>query len=373
MQDIQIETVGNMSQEEKIAFILETMRLCLDLNDFVRARIISKKITKRTISKLPDPVKNPKGYNDMQDLKIKYHKLMIRYFEHERDFLEITKAHISLFETPKVMENEDQWKECLENMVLFVILTPFSNHSHDIMHHIWNEKKLAITFSLRPFREILKLFIEADLINWGQFQKNYGDLLKSHDAFKISPISNPNDEKHGSERMKFLHQRITEHNIRIIARHYTRIRIPRLSHLLGVDDDITEEFISKMVVEKVISAKIDRIDGIIAFKHLPTQFTEEEMLFDASKANQQKISVLATPAHEKVKSAEILAAAQETGVKISDQQILDNWSSSIGITLKLLENSVHIIEKERSLAEAEKMTQKAIQASQKKKKVSTEE
>lgn len=47
MQEVAVETFGAMAKTEKIAFILEQVRLCLDRQDFVRAQILSRKINPR--------------------------------------------------------------------------------------------------------------------------------------------------------------------------------------------------------------------------------------------------------------------------------------------------------------------------------------
>lgn len=70
----------------------------------------------------------------------------------------------------------------------------------------------------------------------------------------------------------------------------------RLSQLLYLSEVKTEEFLSKMVTSKTISAKIDRIDSIVNFKK-PQQA----------------------------------------------QDILNGWSSDIVQLLNLLEKSVHLI------------------------------
>ena len=41
----QVDTYGSMQREEKVRFVLEQMRLCLAKKDFVRAQIVSKKIS----------------------------------------------------------------------------------------------------------------------------------------------------------------------------------------------------------------------------------------------------------------------------------------------------------------------------------------
>ena len=43
----QVETYGSMERKEKVEFILEQMRLCLATKDYIRAQIISKKISIR--------------------------------------------------------------------------------------------------------------------------------------------------------------------------------------------------------------------------------------------------------------------------------------------------------------------------------------
>jgi 26S proteasome regulatory subunit N5 len=48
MQEVAVETYGALCKEEKLAFILEHVRLVLDRGDFTRAQILSKKVNPRT-------------------------------------------------------------------------------------------------------------------------------------------------------------------------------------------------------------------------------------------------------------------------------------------------------------------------------------
>jgi 26S proteasome regulatory subunit N5 len=48
MQEVAVETYGALSKEEKVAFILEQVRLVLERGDFTRAQILAKKINART-------------------------------------------------------------------------------------------------------------------------------------------------------------------------------------------------------------------------------------------------------------------------------------------------------------------------------------
>lgn len=45
LQEVAVETYGAMAKSEKIAFILEQVRLCMDKGDYVRAQILSRKIS----------------------------------------------------------------------------------------------------------------------------------------------------------------------------------------------------------------------------------------------------------------------------------------------------------------------------------------
>ena len=44
MQEIAVETFGAMHRSEKIAYVLEQMRLCMDNSDFTRAQILGRKV-----------------------------------------------------------------------------------------------------------------------------------------------------------------------------------------------------------------------------------------------------------------------------------------------------------------------------------------
>ncbi|KAL6549673.1 hypothetical protein OROHE_008404 [Orobanche hederae] len=87
--DFQVETFGAMAKTEKIAFILEQVRLCLDRQDYVRAQILSRKISSRVFEVDTSKEKKPskEGENIVEepapdissllDLKHIYYQLMI--------------------------------------------------------------------------------------------------------------------------------------------------------------------------------------------------------------------------------------------------------------------------------------------------------
>jgi 26S proteasome regulatory subunit N5 len=52
MQEVAVETYGALSKEEKVAFVLEQVRLVLDRGDYARAQILAKKVNPRTFAEL---------------------------------------------------------------------------------------------------------------------------------------------------------------------------------------------------------------------------------------------------------------------------------------------------------------------------------
>lgn len=47
----------------------------------------------------------------LQELKLKYYKLMIELCQHEKDYVAICKHYRAIFDTPQVQKEEELWKE----------------------------------------------------------------------------------------------------------------------------------------------------------------------------------------------------------------------------------------------------------------------
>merc|ERR1712244_39496 len=80
-----------------------------------------------------------------------------------------------------------------------------------------------------------------------------------------------------SDLMDRLRDKVIEHNIGVVAAYYDRISTKRLSQFLSIDIAKTEQYVSRMVTEKELFARINRLDGIIRFRR---RQTENEMLND---------------------------------------------------------------------------------------------
>ncbi|KAI8895403.1 hypothetical protein BC833DRAFT_623051 [Globomyces pollinis-pini] len=245
LQELQVETYGSMEKREKTDFILEQFRLCLAKKDYVRAQIISRKISTKFFE---DP--------QYSDLKIRYYTLMIQHSIHGDEFLKTCKNYRSLYDTPIVKENDAQWKEALTNSVLFITLAPFDNEQSDLIHRINQDPQLA---KLPLIKNFLKCFITNELMRWSKIDELYGATLKATNVFPVA-------QEEGKKRYEVLHKRVIEHNIRVISKYYKRITLKKLTVLLDLPAAEAEEFLSDLVVKKTIYARIDRLAGIVNFE-----------------------------------------------------------------------------------------------------------
>lgn len=113
--------------------------------------------------------------------------------------------------------------------------------------------KKLLTYELMPLEENK---IEEHLRKFEPFRQNVTTNAKSH-------------------MLAFL-QQLVQHNIRVIQKYYSKIRLERISQLIGVSVERTEKEIGDMVVNKRIQAKINRLSGIVVFSQRK-QFTNEKL------------------------------------------------------------------------------------------------
>ena len=96
-----------------------------------------------------------------------------------------------------------------------------------------------------------------------------------------------------------LRDRVVQHNLRVVARYYQRIRSARLAALLGLSYDTLETHLAEIASGGDLYLKIDRPAGIVSF-HEP----------------------------------------------LNPEQVLTEWSSDVAKMLHLMEATCHIINRE---------------------------
>lgn len=131
-----------------------------------------------------------------------------------------------------------------------------------------------------PFSNLVKSFVTRELMRWPGIESIYGPFLQTTPVFS------------NAAQWEDLHTRVIEHvrrswqlwfaqadpvvqNIRVVSQYYTRIRLSRLTTLLDLTPQQTEETLARLVVSKTIWARMDRPAGIVNFT--PKQSAEDVM------------------------------------------------------------------------------------------------
>ena len=242
--ELAVETFGSMDRREKHEIIMEQMRLYKLRNDWARMGIVGKKI-------------NTKFFQDRKqhDLKLRFYDLMISFSLNARKPLDVCKHYYEIFDTPMIKEDPVKAADTLRNIIVFLVLSPYDNEQSDLMARI---EKLQELDKVPEHKNLLKCFTTPELMRWPGIDSLYNPILRS------TPTFDKSDE--GSYRWEELHNRVVEHNIRVVAKYYTRITLKRLSELLDLGQDATETSLSGLVTNHTVHAKIDRPAGLVNFE-----------------------------------------------------------------------------------------------------------
>ncbi|KAI3694734.1 hypothetical protein L1987_77704 [Smallanthus sonchifolius] len=267
MQEIAVETFGAMAKTEKIAFILEQVRLCLDRQDYVRAQILSRKISPRVFDadtskekKKPKEGESiveeaPADIPSLLELKRIYYELMIRYYSHSNDYLEICRCYKSIYEIPSVKEDSSKWIPVLRKICWYLVLAPHDPMQSSLLNSTLDDKNLS---EIPHFRSLLKQLITMEVIQWTALWNTFKDEFENEKNMLGGSL--------GDKAADDLKERVIEHNILVVSKYYARITVKRLAELLCLTVEEAEKHLSDMVVSKALVAKIDRPLGIVSFQ-----------------------------------------------------------------------------------------------------------
>jgi 26S proteasome regulatory subunit N5 len=272
LQELQVETYGSMEKREKVELILEQMRFCLAIKDYIRTQIISKKISTKYFED-----------ESTHDLKILYYTRMIEMDQHEDNYLSICRHYRAMLATPRVQENSELKKEHLRSAVLYLVLSPYTNEQADLLHRMLEEKALE---SIPKYKSLLELFKNQEIIQWRVLCAGYEQELRTQAVFSAT--------EQGERRWKHLKDRVVEHNIRIMAKYYIKIHLKRMSELLELQSKEVEEVLCSMVVAGSVTAKVDRPEGVVYFQALKDP---NELLNDWSQNLNSLMNLIARTTH----------------------------------------------------------------------------
>ncbi|KAH7885964.1 hypothetical protein F5I97DRAFT_1183425 [Phlebopus sp. FC_14] len=290
LSDLQVETYSSMERREKTEFILEQMRLLIALARMKDAEVTGKggKDAKSVLGGgEPEWVKARVGgrkvnetflkEKENEDLKLKFYDLMIQQALHQTAYLEVAKHYEKVWDTPSIKEDESKSRAALEHIVYYVVLAPHDNEQSDMLHHWFVNPALE---KLELHYNLVKSFVTRELMRWPGIESIYGPFLRTTPVFSVA------------KQWEDLHTRVIEHslqNIRVVARYYTRITLARLTALLDLPPQQTEETLAKLVVSKTIWARIDRPAGIVSFT---SKRSAEDVMNDWSSDMQKLLGLV---------------------------------------------------------------------------------
>ena len=277
-----------MSRREKTEFILEQVALCIEKGDWTQAGILARKISTRYFNRRPkrtpeeiekrkkekeekarkdadtavgeDANADPEE-DDVTDLKLRYYEQQITLAKHDDKYLEACKQYRQVLDTEAVEQNPEHLQASLQRVIYFILLAPYDNEQSDLLHRIAQDTRISTSCPTEG--QLLKLFTVPELMRWPSIESNFGPHLTSTDIFSVK--EDPKDPK-AAQRWQDFRKRVIEHNVRVIAKYYTRITFPRLTALLDLPAQETEKYISDLVVSKTIYARIDRPAQIVSFE-----------------------------------------------------------------------------------------------------------
>lgn len=272
LQEVAVETFGAMAKTEKIAYILEQVRLCLQRKDYVRAHILSKKVSPRAFAVRPEGTKKgestgeigiegtaieapEEGTPSLEELKLEYYGHMVRYHLHAGEYLEVARCYKAIYDTPSVQEDPTRWPDVLRKVCWYVVLAPVDSHQASLLALAAGEKRLEA--ELPGYARLLRQFSGAEVLWWRTVSKEYeAEMAAQSDLF---------DGEWGRHAADDFRLRVVEHNIRVVAKYYRRVSTARLAQLLDLTPAEAERHLADMVVANKVVAKIDRPAGVVRF------------------------------------------------------------------------------------------------------------
>ena len=265
IQDVQIEAFGSLESEYKIEYILFQMQVLIDKGDYIRTLIVSNKIKRNHLDD-----------EGIELLKIRFFRLMILYYMHEKNYLETSKCYKTLYDfiksineklvdvekknveiKPKVIDNYIQAKkdnnleQIFENYILFLSICPPELETKNMLNELLIKYKKDLDKN-KTLLYIVEKRLSDDIIltNNALFNR-----FKDFEIFKKNP-----------ELIKLFRKYWIQHDLSIFEKFFAKIHIQRISKMTLVPDDEIESEIADMVINNYIYARINRIEKIVNFR-----------------------------------------------------------------------------------------------------------
>ena len=265
IQDVQIEAFGSLETEYKIEYILFQMQVLIDKGDYIRTLIVSNKIKRNHLDD-----------EGIELLKIRFFRLMILYYMHEKKYLETSKCYKTLYDfiksinekladveeknleiKPKVLDNYIQAKkdndlqQIFENYILFLSICPPELETKNMLNELLIKYKKDLDKN-KTLLYIVEKRLSDDII---LIDNNLFNRFKDFEIFKKNP-----------ELIKLFRKYWIQHDLSIFEKFFAKVHIQRICKMTLVPDDEIESEIADMVINNYIYARINRIEKIVNFR-----------------------------------------------------------------------------------------------------------
>ena len=265
IQDVQIEAFGSLESEYKIEYILFQMQVLIDKGDYIRTLIVSNKIKRNHLDD-----------EGIELLKIRFFRLMILYYMHEKNYLETSKCYKTLYDfiksineklvdvekknleiKPKVIANyiqaqkDNNLQQIFENYILFLSICPPELETKNMLNELLIKYKKDLDKN-KTLLYIVEKRLSDDII---LIDNALFNRFKDFEIFKKNP-----------ELIKLFRKYWIQHDLSIFEKFFAKIHIQRISKMTLVPDDEIESEIADMVINNYIYARINRIEKIVNFR-----------------------------------------------------------------------------------------------------------
>ena len=265
IQDVQIEAFGSLENKYKVDYILFQMQVLLQKGDYIRTLIVSNKIKKNHL--------DDEGF---ELLKIRFFKLMIEYYFHEKKYIDVSKSYKTLYDfvkstnekledieknnkevKPEIIENyitikkENDLKKLFENYVLFLSICPPELETKNMLNEILLKYKKELYLD-DNILYIVEKRLSDDII---LIDKILFNKFKEYEIFK----------KH-QDLIDLFKKYWIQHDLSLFEKFFCKIHIERISQMTLVPIEEIEKELADMVVNNYIFAKINRIEKIVNFR-----------------------------------------------------------------------------------------------------------
>ena len=265
IQDVQIEAFGSLENDYKIDYILFQMSVLIQKGDFIRTLIVSNKIKRNHLDD-----------EGIELLKIRFFRLMILFYIHEKKYIDVSKCYKTLYDfvksvndtleevekknkelKPKIIDNyiqikkENDLQQLFENYVLFLSICPPELETKNMLNELLIKYKKELDKN-KNILFIVEKRLSDDII---LIDNNLFNRFKNFEIFRKNP-----------ELIKLFRKYWIQHDLSLFEKFFAKIHLKRMSEMTLIPIDEIETEISDMVVNNYIYARINRIEQIVNFR-----------------------------------------------------------------------------------------------------------